>query len=106
MRAADRKRRYEAVKGDCLCFCVKGKKEIDDLKSTSAEQDRGRNRAEVSFWRYSIQWSCWKSLNRSFEKEKKKKNIVDFSDVMHYASNLDDPVAAEEYREKFVHIHG
>ena len=31
--------------------------------------------------------------------------MVDFDDVMHYASKiLDDPMAAEEYREKFTYI--
>lgn len=40
-----------------------------------------------------------------FREKKKEKNMVDFDDVMHYASKiLDDPMAAEEYREKFTYI--
>ena len=46
-----------------------------------------------------------KSFSEQIFRERKRKNMVDFDDVMHYASKiLDDPMAAEEYREKFTYI--
>ena len=70
---------------------------------------RSRTEAETELKSLSGDTAYLVELLEEFEqifREKKiEKNMVDFDDVMHYASKiLDDPMAAEEYREKFTYI--
>lgn len=108
MRAAkDEKDDYEAVKETVSVLRKKGKKEIDDLKKKYFS--RSRTEAETELKSLSGDTAYLVELLEEFEQifreKKKEKNMVDFDDVMHYASKiLDDPMAAEEYREKFTYI--
>lgn len=108
MRAAkDEKDDYEAVKETVSVLRKKGKKEIDDLKKKYFS--RSRTEAETELKSLSGDTAYLVELLEEFEQifreKKKEKNMVDFDDVMHYASKiLDDPMAAEEYREKFMYI--
>ena len=108
MRAAkDEKDDYEAVKETVSALRKKGKKEIDDLKKKYFS--RSRTEAETELKSLSGDTAYLVELLEEFEQifreKKKEKNMVDFDDVMHYASKiLDDPMAAEEYREKFTYI--
>lgn len=108
MRAAkDEKDDYEAVKETVSVLRKKGKKEIDDLKKKYFS--RSRTEAETELKSLSGDTAYLVELLEEFEQifreKKKEKNLVDFDDVMHYASKiLDDPMAAEEYREKFTYI--
>lgn len=108
MRAAkDEKDDYEAVKETVSVLRKKGKKEIDDLKKKYFS--RSRTEAETELKSLSGDTAYLVGLLEEFEQifreKKKEKNMVDFDDVMHYASKiLDDPMAAEEYREKFTYI--
>ena len=108
MRAAkDEKDDYEAVKETVSALRKKGKKEIDDLKKKYFS--RSRTEAETELKSLSGDTAYLVELLEEFEQifreKKKEKNMVDFDDVMHYASKiLDDPMAAEEYREKFMYI--
>ena len=72
-------------------------------------QSRSRTEAETElkslFGDTAYLVELLEEFEQIFREKKKEKNMVDFDDVMHYASEiLDDPMAAEEYREKFTYI--
>ena len=108
MRAAkDEKDDYEAVKETVSVLRKKGKKEIDDLKKKYFSRSRKEAETELKslFGDTAYLVELLEEFEQIFREKKKEKNMVDFDDVMHYASKiLDDPMAAEEYREKFTYI--
>lgn len=108
MRAAkDEKDDYEAVKETVSVLRKKGKKEIDDLKKKYFSRSRTEAETELKslFGDTAYLVELLEEFEQIFREKKKEKNMVDFDDVMHYASKiLDDPMAAEEYREKFTYI--
>ena len=108
MRAAkDEKDDYEAVKETVSALRKKGKKEIDDLKKKYFSRSRTEAETELKslFGDTAYLVELLEEFERIFREKKNEKNMVDFDDVMHYASKiLDDPMAAEEYREKFTYI--
>ena len=108
MRAAkDEKDDYEAVKETVSVLRKKGKKEIDDLKKKYFSRSRTEAETELKslFGDTAYLVELLEEFEQIFREKKKEKNMVDFDDVMHYASKiLDDPMVAEEYREKFTYI--
>lgn len=108
MRAAkDEKDDYEAVKETVSVLRKKGKKEIDDLKKKYFSRSRREAETELKslFGDTAYLVELLEEFEQIFREKKKEKNMVDFDDVMHYASKiLDDPMVAEEYREKFTYI--
>ncbi len=108
MRAAkDEKDDYEAVKETVSVLRKKGKKEIDDLKKKYFSRSRTEAETELEslFGDTAYLVELLEEFEQIFREKKKEKNMVDFDDVMHYASKiLDDPMVAEEYREKFTYI--
>lgn len=108
MRAAkDEKDDYEAVKETVSVLRKKGKKEIDDLKKKYFSRSRTEAETELKslFGDTAYLVELLEEFEQIFREKKKEKNMVDFDDVMHYASKiLDDPMAAAEYREKFQYI--
>ena len=108
MRAAkDEKDDYEAVKETVSVLRKKGKKEIDDLKKKYFSRNRTEAESELKSLSGDTAYlvGLLEEFEQIFREKKKEKNMVDFDDVMHYASKiLDDPMAAEEYREKFTYI--
>ena len=108
MRAAkDEKDDYEAVKETVSVLRKKGKKEIDDLKKKYFSRSRTEAETELKslFGDTAYLVELLEEFEQIFREKKKEKNMVDFDDVMHYASKiLDDPMAAEEYQEKFMYI--
>lgn len=103
----DQQEIYNEIKEKVSRFRKNGKKLLDDL--------RGKYYAET-FEEYDLQLrsqhddteyfiGLMRDFEEAFSSKKSEKNMVDFDDVMHYAIDiLNDPAAAEEYREKFLYI--
>ena len=108
MRATkDEKDDYEAVKETVSALRKKGKKEIDDLskKYFSRSREDAENELKLLYEDTEYLIELLEEFEQIFREKKQEKNMVDFDDVMHYASRiLDDPMAAQEYREKFAYI--
>lgn len=108
MRATrDEKDDYEAVKETVSALRKKGKKEIDDLRKKYFSRSRNEAEDELKLLYEDTAYliELLEEFEQIFREKKQEKNMVDFDDVMHYASQiLDDPMAAQEYREKFVYI--
>lgn len=108
MRATkDEKDDYEAVKEIVSALRKKGKKEIDDLRKKYFSRSRKEAEEELKqlYEDTSYLIELLEEFEQIFREKKQEKNMVDFDDVMHYAMKiLDDPMAAQEYREKFAYI--
>lgn len=108
MRATkDEKDDYEAVKEYVSDLRKKGKKELDDLKKKYFNRSRAEAEAELKLLYDDTAYlvELLEGFETIFKAKKQEKNMVDFDDVMHYASQiLDNPMAAAEYREKFQYI--
>ncbi len=108
MRATkDEKDDYEAVKEYVSDLRKKGKKELDDLKKKYFNRSRVEAEAELKLLYDDTAYlvELLEGFEKIFKAKKQEKNMVDFDDVMHYASQiLDNPMAAAEYRGKFQYI--
>ncbi len=98
---------YEAIKEVVSSLRKKGKKELDDLLKKyfgrSREEAEGELAGAYEDTAYLVE--MLKEFEQIFIAKKQEKNMVDFDDVMHYASKiLDNPMAAQEYRDKFEYI--
>ncbi len=109
MRATkDEKDDYEVVKEIVSALRKKGKKEIDDLREkyfSSRSLKEAEEELKQLYEDTSYLIELLEEFEQIFREKKQEKNMVDFDDVMHYAMKiLDDPMAAQEYREKFAYI--
>lgn len=108
MRATkEEKEDYAAIKDQVSALRKKGKKILDDLEKKYFSRELQQYDCELRELYDDTRYMT--ELIREFEiifrDKKAEKNIVDFDDVMHYAIGiLKDPVAAAEYREKFIYI--
>lgn len=98
---------YSLIKDRVSSLRRRGKKIIDDLSERYFKRSFGEQEEELKAsaedTRYFI--GLVKDFERIFSDRKRKKTIVDFDDVMHYAIKiLDNTTAAGEYRERFVYI--
>ena len=103
----DEKGDYEVVKETVSALRKKGKKEIDDLRKKYFSRSREEAEDELKLLYEDTVYliELLEEFEQIFREKKQDKNMVDFDDVMHYASRiLDDPMAAQEYREKFAYI--
>ena len=108
MRASkEEKDYYENIKEMVSNLRKRGKKEIDDLRKKyfNRSQEEAEEELKLLYEDTVYLIELLEEFERIFREKKQEKNMVDFDDVMHYASRiLDNSMAAREYRDKFIYI--
>ena len=108
MRASKaEKEKYESVKEQVSALRKKGKGIIDDMVKRYFSRTLDEYETEIAANYQDTEYfiGMIREFEQIFKEDKRKKNLVDFDDIMHYAIEiLKDDLAASEYRDSFEYI--